>query len=109
VPVGATRLYLLGGGALQPVTQDDSWAATVLRHDPTMTPDQVARHPMRNVLTNVLGARDQVEVHITERPFAPGDVLLLCSDGLHSVLDPPAIRQLLTAPPPEAAASKLVA
>jgi serine/threonine protein phosphatase PrpC len=107
--VGDSRLYLFSEGTLQPVTEDDSWAATVLRHDPTMTADQVARHPMRNVLTNVLGAREQVDVHITERPFGPGDVLLLCSDGLHSVLEPTAIVQMLTAPPLEAAASKLVA
>ena len=38
---------------------------------------------MRHVLTNVVGARDQVEVHVRELSLLPGDRLLLCSDGLH--------------------------
>ena len=106
--VGDSRLYLLSQGTLQQVSADDSWAATVLAHDPTMTPDQVARHPMRNVLTNVLGARDHVDVHISERAFAPGDKLLLSTDGLHAVLSLDAIRTLLTDSPRDATASKLV-
>ena len=50
---------------------------------------------MRNVLTNVLGAREQVDVHLSERDLSPGDVMLLCSDGLHGVLDVDALREIL--------------
>jgi len=107
--VGDSRLYLLAGGTLQQVTADDSWAATVLAHDPTLTPDQVSRHPMRNVLTNVLGAREHVDVHISERPFATGDKLLLSTDGLHAVLGLDAIRTILADSPRGTAAGTLVA
>jgi protein phosphatase len=94
--VGDSRLYLLRDGVLEQVTQDDSWAATILAHDPRMKPSDLAHHPMRNVLTNVLGARDQVDVHLAERDLKPGDVLLLCSDGLHGVLEPDTLRRVLT-------------
>ena len=51
---------------------------------------------MRNVLTNVLGARDQVDVHVAEHELEPGDVLLLCSDGLHGALDDTTLAQIAT-------------
>jgi PPM family protein phosphatase len=107
--VGDSRLYVLTDGKLQQLTVDDSWA-TVLAQDPTLDVDDIAHHPMRNVLTNVLGARDQVEVHLTERNITPGEVLLLCSDGLHGVVGPDAVRDvLLNEPDVETAAQRLVA
>jgi protein phosphatase len=50
---------------------------------------------MRNVLTNVLGAREQVDVHLAERDLEAGDLMLLCSDGLHGVLDLDQLRIIL--------------
>jgi protein phosphatase len=85
--VGDSRLYVIRGGGISQMTADDSWAATILSQDPQMTPADIARHPMRNVLTSVLGAREQVDVHVAEQPLEPGDVVLLSSDGLHGVLD----------------------
>jgi protein phosphatase len=93
--VGDSRLYLMRHGALEQLTQDDSWAATILAHDPRVKPSDLAHHPMRNVLTNVLGAREQVDVHLTERDLESQDVLLLCSDGLHGVLDSDELQQIL--------------
>lgn len=93
--VGDSRLYLLHDSTLEQVTQDDSWAATILAHDPRVKPSDLAHHPMRNVLTNVLGAREQVDVHLAERELRPNDILLLCSDGLHGVLDADQLRRLL--------------
>jgi protein phosphatase len=93
--VGDSRLYLVHGGAIEQVTQDDSWAATILAHDPRVKPADLAHHPMRNVLTNVLGAREQVDVHLSERDLESGDVMLLCSDGLHGVLNADQLRQIL--------------
>ena len=63
------------------LTRDDSWAAALIAQG--MSSEDLARHPMRHVLTNVVGARDQVEVHVRELSLLPGDRLLLCSDGLH--------------------------
>lgn len=81
--VGDSRVYLLAGDALEQITTDDSWAATILAHDPAVTVEDIAHHPMRNVLTNVLGGRPTVEVHVTERVLLGGEMLLLCSDGVH--------------------------
>jgi protein phosphatase len=95
--VGDSRLYLLRHGKLEQLTQDDSWAATILAHDPRVKPSDLAHHPMRNVLTNVLGAREQVDVHLAERDLEASDVMLLCSDGLHGVLDLDQLREILQA------------
>jgi protein phosphatase len=54
---------------------------------------------MRNVLTNVLGAREQTEIHMAELPLRGGERLLLCSDGLHGTLDDDAIRRALVDEP----------
>lgn len=93
--VGDSRIYLLTRGTLEQLTVDDSWAATILAQDPTLKPEEIAQHPMRNVLTNVLGARETVTVHLLERTLASGDTLLLCSDGLHGVLSPATMTEVL--------------
>jgi protein phosphatase len=53
---------------------------------------------MRHVLTNVIGARDDTDVEIGERPIADGDALLLCSDGLYGGLDDATLQILLNGP-----------
>jgi serine/threonine protein phosphatase PrpC len=94
--VGDSRLYLLSNRTIKQLTVDDSWAATILAQDPTLTPEAIAQHPMRNVLTNVLGARESVEVHLIERTLVGGDILLMCTDGVHNVLAPEGLREILT-------------
>ena len=106
--VGDSRLYLLSKGALQQLTVDDSWAAKILAQDPSLRPDEISHHPMRNVLTNVLGARETVDVSVIERRLSPGDVLLLCSDGVHGAMAPTAIRHLLVSEELENVPRKLV-
>ena len=93
--VGDSRLYLLSQGTLEQLTLDDSWAATILAHDPRLGPADIANHPMRNVLTNALGARETVDIHLAERDLAGGESLLLCSDGLHGSMDAAAITGVL--------------
>ena len=96
--VGDSRIYVLAGGALQQITHDDSWVATVLARDPEFDRSQLAQHPMRHVLTNVLGARDDTEVEVGERPLRAGEQILLCSDGLYGGLDDAALQILLGGP-----------
>jgi PPM family protein phosphatase len=87
VGVGDSRVYLWQRGRLQQLTQDDSWVATVLAREPGMTDLALAQHPMRHVLTSVIGARADTEPDVEERAFERGDVVLLCSDGLHGAMD----------------------
>ena len=93
--VGDSRLYLFSRGVLTAQTQDDTWAATVLAGQDA-DPATMSTHPLRHVLTNVLGARDHTDIHVSERELMPGDVLLLCSDGVHNVMDRAALETLIT-------------
>lgn len=95
VGVGDSRLYLWQRGGLRQLTKDDSWVATVLAREPGMTDTALAQHPMRHVLTSVIGARADTEPHVEELPFEPGDLVLLCSDGLHGAIDPSELESLL--------------
>jgi serine/threonine protein phosphatase PrpC len=92
---GDSRLYLFSGGSLTQLTRDDTWAATVLASQ--AGPNGAVPHEsMRRVLTNVLGAREQTDVRMTEHDLTSGDAILLCSDGLHSVLDDKAMEALVS-------------
>jgi len=84
--VGDSRLYSFLDGTLTQLTRDDSWVATVRAVSSDVDEAALARHPMRHVLTNVLGAREQVDLEVEERPLAPHEILLLSSDGLHGAL-----------------------
>jgi len=99
VHVGDSRLYLVADGRIEQLTRDDSWVETLLDQDPTLERADLAHHPMRNVLTNVLGAREEVDVHVAERDLQGGEVMLLCSDGVHGVLTPQALRDILIQTP----------
>ena len=92
--VGDSRMYCAFNGELTQLTRDDSWAARVL--GPRPLDGAAEQHPMRHVLTNVLGARDQTEIHVQERQVRPGEMLLLCTDGLHGSLEDRVIHELLT-------------
>lgn len=106
--VGDSRVYLLAGDTFSQLTTDDSWAATILAHDPGIRPEDIAHHPMRNVLTNVLGGRPTVDVHLSERVLTGGEVFLLCSDGVHGVLDADALRGVLQSTPGEEQAAQAI-
>ena len=93
---GDSRLYVFTDSHLTQLTRDDTWAATVLasQHgsDPA-APSQSLRH----VLTNVVGVRDQADIRLTEHDLGGGEMILLCSDGLHGVLDDRTIEKMLSA------------
>jgi protein phosphatase len=108
--VGDSRLYLLSNGRLTQITDDDSWVATVLAREPGVDRAVLAYHPMRNALTNVVGARGRTDVHIVERTLTGGDVLLMTTDGVHGVVDDMRLERILKETnSPNAAAKELVA
>jgi protein phosphatase len=93
--VGDSRIYLWAEGRLEQLTRDDSWVATVLAREPSMDEAAIASHPMRHVLTNVIGAREPIDMDIHERALRGGERFLLCSDGLHGVLDDAQLERVL--------------
>jgi protein phosphatase len=106
--VGDSRIYRVLDGTLSQMTKDDSWVET-LRSQQGLGEAALAAHPMRHVLTSVLGAREQLDVAVDERPLAAGERLLLSSDGLHGVLDAAVIADVLASDrPAQAMAETLV-
>ena len=94
--VGDSRIYVWADGRLEQLTRDDSWVATVLAREPSMDEAALASHPMRHVLTNVIGAREPIEMDVHERALRGGERFLLCSDGLHGVLDDGQLERVLS-------------
>jgi protein phosphatase len=93
--VGDSRLYLLSNGTLTAQTRDDTWAATMLAGIENGA-SAIADHPMRNVLTNVLGTGEEAQIHLSELRLAGGEMLLLCTDGVHGVVDDETICELMS-------------
>jgi serine/threonine protein phosphatase PrpC len=90
--VGDSRLYLRDERALIQLTEDDSWAATVLGSKES----NGGSHATRHVLTNVLGARPDTLVHLLERELSGNETLLLCSDGLHGSVPHDTLQDVMT-------------
>jgi protein phosphatase len=107
--VGDSRLYLWRGGTLQALTEDHSLVMDQVRHG-LITREQAEKSSFHNILTRALGTEESVRVDMAEHPVVPGDILLLCSDGLTKMLKDDAIAQVLAgAPSPDAAVETLVA
>ena len=106
---GDSRCYLLRLGKLTQLTRDDSWVSAALGEG-ILNTDEVERHPLRNVITKAVGAKDSIELEVVEHKLVSGDVALLCSDGLHAMISDEQIHQALTPFPPtlQDAARKLI-
>jgi protein phosphatase len=85
--VGDSRFYLFAKDELRQLTHDDSWMAAAMAADPRADATAFEHHPMRNVLTNVVGCRAATDVHVVEERLTGGELLLLTTDGVHGVLD----------------------
>lgn len=96
VHVGDSRLYLLRDGALTQLTKDHTVAAEKARYG-LMSRERARSHADKSVLTRSVGRELIVSRDRLTQPLAPGDVLLLCSDGLHGVLDEAALAAALAA------------
>ena len=106
--VGDSRAYLLRDGKLRQITDDHSIVAEMVRKG-QISPDDAARHPSRNIITRALGAEPEVEIDEVRVELLPGDVVLLCTDGLSSLVDDAQIEETAAAAPTlEDAASALI-
>ncbi|MCL0047602.1 Stp1/IreP family PP2C-type Ser/Thr phosphatase [Dehalococcoidia bacterium] len=92
--VGDSRAYLLRAGDLHQLTTDHSWVEEAVAQG-MLTPEQARVHPNRNVITRAIGIHPTVEVDTTAMPIQEGDTLLICSDGLNSMIDDDKIKTIL--------------
>ncbi len=108
--VGDTRCYVSGTGGLYRVTSDHTLVEEMVARK-LLTPEQAATHRLRHVITNALGGEaDGVRVEVHRLRLAPGDVVLLCSDGLTGMVDEDEIARVLREETdPETACRRLVA
>ena len=83
--VGDSRAYLLHDGAMRRVTDDHSLVEELVREG-RLTPEQGESHPRRNVVTRALGVERDVEVDLYTVEVVAGDRLLICSDGLTTMV-----------------------
>lgn len=93
--VGDSRAYLFRDGELKQLTHDHSLVEE-LRRQGKLTRDQAAEHPQRSVITRALGPEPEVAVDTMTVRARPGDVFLLCSDGLTTMLADEEIASILT-------------
>jgi protein phosphatase len=84
--VGDSRAYRVRDGALEQLTDDHSLVAELVRSG-RLSPEEADVHPQRSVITRVLGTDPEVDVDTFEVEARPGDMFMICSDGLTSMVD----------------------
>jgi PPM family protein phosphatase len=92
--VGDSRCYRLRAGRLQQITRDHSLLQEQIDAG-LITPEQAAFSANKNLVTRAVGVEDTVLLETHQHDVAPGDVYLMCSDGLSDMLDDASIGQLL--------------
>jgi PPM family protein phosphatase len=96
--VGDSRAYRFRGGELEQLTDDHSLVAELVRSG-RLTPEEADTHPQRSVITRAVGTDPDIDVDRFTVEAQPGDVYLICSDGLSDMLDEGQIRDVFDAHP----------
>lgn len=94
---GDSRCYLWRRSCLYQLSKDHSMAQQLI-DEQKMTPEEAAKHPSARALTRAIGVGDDLQLDILELDVLPGDVFLLCSDGLYQGLSINRISQALNRP-----------
>jgi serine/threonine protein phosphatase PrpC len=92
--VGDSRAYRVRDGVLEQLTEDHSLVAELVRSG-KLSPEEADVHPQRSVITRVLGTDPEVDVDTFDVESRPGDLFMICSDGLTSMVDDDAILAVL--------------
>jgi PPM family protein phosphatase len=107
--VGDSRLYLLRNGTISCLTRDHTYVQRMI-DEGTITAAQAKDHPSKGVLTSALGGSSSVAADFSDAPVTvePGDILLLCTDGLHGLVSDEELLTLAMQNVPREACRKLV-
>ena len=92
--VGDSRAYLLRDGSLRQVTRDHTFVQQLV-DEGRIAPEDVSTHPQRNLITRALDGREPVDLDLERLDLAPGDRLLLCSDGLSGIVSDDSLQDVL--------------
>jgi len=109
VHVGDTRLYLVRSGQITQITRDHSYVGRLVESG-VISREEAENHPQRNILTAALGTNVELIMDSPDQPAAlqPGDVLVVCSDGLWGQVHDPEILAAVAGKTPEDAARELI-
>ncbi|MGH2819062.1 MAG: Stp1/IreP family PP2C-type Ser/Thr phosphatase [Actinomycetota bacterium] len=106
--VGDSRAYLFRDGRLEQLTEDHTLVQRMVREG-RLQREEAVHHPQRSIITRALGVDPEVSVDLVDVDLDAGDRVLLCSDGLSSMIDEASIEEILGSQrDPQAAADRLI-
>ena len=105
--VGDSRIYRFREGKLEQMTDDHSLVGELMRAG-YLTPEQAENHPNKNVILRAVGTEAGIDVDLAVEERQPGDLWLICSDGLHGMVSDSKMEAILGVNTPEAAAKLLL-
>jgi serine/threonine protein phosphatase PrpC len=105
--VGDSRAYLVREQSIEQITKDHSWVNEQVQAG-IITEQEAREHLYRNIITRSLGTKPDVDIDFFQRKVHPGDVLVLCCDGLSNEVEDNEITPIVSATDPQEAAQKLI-
>ena len=104
---GDSFAYIMRAEQVMQIAQDHSWVAEQVQAG-LLTKEQARSHEKRNVITRCLGTSPDVDVYVAAETVQDGDVLLLCTDGLWSLVEEDELRSIVEQYDPQESAKRLV-
>ncbi len=92
--VGDSRLYIVGNREIRQITRDHSLVEEMVRMG-GLKREQAKNHPEKNIITRAIGAEDEVDIDFFSVVLKPGDIVLMCTDGLTNMIEDEEIRMIL--------------
>lgn len=92
--IGDSRVYSYKGGNLLQITEDHSWIQEQVRLK-LLTDSQAKNHQWKNVITRALGTAKNINIDLFKHPYESGEIFLICTDGLTSMLDDEKIKSII--------------
>ena len=92
--VGDSRLYVVGE-QIQQITKDHSLVQEMVRMG-ELDAEQARKHPKKNIITRALGAEKTVDIDFFDLKLEPGDVVLMCSDGLSNMVEDSQMQEIIS-------------
>ena len=106
--VGDSRGYLIRSQRIRQITRDHTWTAENVSKG-ILSPEEAEAHPLRNTLTRAIGMSDSLQVDTFREPLLDNDKLLLCTDGLYTLLSDQEILDVTQSHEPQPACDELAA
>jgi protein phosphatase len=105
--IGDSRAYLFRDGKIERITRDHTYLNDLIEIG-LLSPEKARTHPEKNIITRCVGMGDVLNVDFNSREAKPGDLFLLCSDGLYNHVEDEEMRDLTTRLEPQAACQAMV-